>query len=71
MEKNIGRSDKTIRILLALIGATIVMVVDLPMIFNIIIVTLATIFLLTSMIGVCPLYLPFHFSTNKKQSSEL
>lgn len=67
MKKNMGSSDKGIRIVIALVIAALYY-------FNVIEGTLAyvlmaftLIFLLTSFISFCPLYLPFGISTCKKK----
>lgn len=66
MKKNMGATDKTIRLLVA-IG------IFLLYFFNVvegtlayILIALAVIFVLTSLIGFCPLYKPLGINTCKK-----
>ncbi|WP_299057696.1 DUF2892 domain-containing protein [uncultured Polaribacter sp.] len=63
MKKNMGRIDKSIRIILALIFATLYYAGVISGVFGIIILILAAIFVLTSFIGFCPLYAPFKINT--------
>ena len=69
MKKNIGTTDRILRLVFAaavailyfanLISGTIAVVLGL----------VAVIFLLTSAMGFCPLYFPFKISTLKKSAS--
>ena len=66
MKKNMGIIDRTVRTLLAL---TIIILYFTGMINGaaaIILGVFAFIFLLTSFIGFCPLYVPLRLSTRKK-----
>jgi len=63
MKKNMGTIDRVIRILLAIIVAVLYMNGNITGIAAIILGILAVIFLLTSLIGFCPLYVPFKIST--------
>ena len=68
MKKNMGTTDRTLRILIAavLIGLYFGNVVTGTI--GLLALALAGIFLLTSFIAFCPLYLPFRISTRKKSS---
>jgi len=65
MKKNMGTIDRTIRVALAItvgvlyyfgvIGGTLAIVLEV----------VAVIFILTSIFGFCPLYLPFKIRTNQ------
>lgn len=66
MKKNIGTADKVIRVLVALVIAGLVYAEVLTGTLAIVLLVLAGIFVLTSLMGFCPLYLPFGASTNKK-----
>jgi hypothetical protein len=66
MKKNIGTIDKVIRILFAAVIAVLVAIHVVSGAAAIIIGALGTVFLLTSFISFCPLYLPFGISTKKK-----
>ncbi|MDP4208243.1 MAG: DUF2892 domain-containing protein [Bacteroidota bacterium] len=68
MKKNIGTIDKVIRILIAVVITVLFFVQVISGTLGIILMVLAAIFILTSIISVCPLYLPFRLSTNKKKS---
>jgi hypothetical protein len=68
MMKNIGGADRLIRVLLALGIGVLYFTGQIAGTLAIILGFLAVIFLLTSFISVCPLYLPFSFSTRKNAS---
>lgn len=65
MKKNIGTIDKVIRILLAAVIAIVVAMHVISGAAAIIFGVLAAVFLLTSLVSFCPLYLPFGISTKK------
>ena len=67
MKKNMGTIDKVIRILVALVIAGLYFMNIISGTVAIILLVLASIFILTSFIGFCPLYLPFGISTRKKE----
>ncbi len=63
MKKNVGNADKVVRILLA---AAIVILYFTHVItgtLGIILLIIAGILVLTSIFGICPLYLPFGINT--------
>lgn len=67
MKKNMGAVDKAIRILVAFV---IVALYFLQIISGTVAITLliiAGIFILTSFMSFCPLYLPFGISTREKK----
>jgi uncharacterized membrane protein len=67
MKKNMGSADRIIRVMLA---AMVVLLYFMKVISGttaIILLVLATIFVLTSVVGTCPLYLPFGLSTLRKK----
>lgn len=68
MNKNIGNIDKAIRIIIALFIGALYFTDIISGTLGTVLVALAGIFILTSAIGVCPLYLPFGINTcpNKK-----
>lgn len=68
MKKNMGTADKVIRVLVALVIAVLVYAEVLTGTLAIVLLVLAGIFVLTSLLGFCPLYLPFGISTCKKES---
>jgi len=66
MKKNMGFIDKIIRILVAIVIAGLYFANVISGTVAIILLILAGIFILTSFISFCPLYLPFGISTIKK-----
>jgi len=66
MKKNMGTVDRIIRIILAIVILVLYLTDQLSGLALIILGIIAVIFLLTSLIGFCPLYVPFKISTRKK-----
>lgn len=66
MKKNIGTIDKIVRILIAVVIAILYFTNVISGTLGIILLVLSAIFILTSLLGVCPLYLPFKINTKKK-----
>jgi hypothetical protein len=67
MKKNMGSMDKVVRIIVAIV---LIMLYATGMIsgtIGMVLLALAGIFVLTSLISFCPLYLPFGISTCKKK----
>ncbi|WP_291103089.1 MULTISPECIES: YgaP family membrane protein [unclassified Flavobacterium] len=67
MKKNMGSTDKIIRIILAILVGVLYYTKIIEGTVALVLGALAIIFLLTSFIGFCPLYLPFGISTRKKK----
>jgi hypothetical protein len=67
MKKNMGTADKVIRILVAIVIAALFFTNVITGTLGIVLLVLAAIFLLTSFVSFCPLYLPFGIRTNKTQ----
>ena len=67
MKKNMGIADRIIRIILAIVVLVLYLTDQLTGLALIILGILAVIFVLTSLIGFCPLYVPFKISTRKKK----
>ena len=67
MKKNMGTADKAIRLLVVVVIAILFITKVLTGTLAIILLVLAAIFLLTSFISFCPLYLPFGINTDKKK----
>ena len=67
MKKNMGTIDKVIRILVAVVVAVLYFTHVISGTLGIILLALAAIFVVTSLISFCPLYLPFGLSTRKKE----
>jgi fatty acid desaturase len=66
MKKNMGIADRVIRIAVAIIIAALYFAGKISGTTAIILLALALIFILTSFLSFCPLYLPFGISTRKK-----
>lgn len=66
MKKNMGIIDRTIRTLLALTIVVLYLTGLISGVAAIILGIFAIIFLITSLIGFCPLYVPLKLSTRKK-----
>ena len=66
MRTNMGTLDRGIRILIALIIAGLYFTGIISGYIALILIVFAGIFILTSLISFCPLYLPFNLSTKKK-----
>ena len=66
MKKNMGSTDKVIRIILALVVAILYYTGVINGTVAIILGILAIVFVVTSFVGFCPLYFPFKLSTKKK-----
>ena len=67
MKTNMGSIDRITRIIIAIIIGILYAAGQLSGLAAIILLTLAGIFILTSFISFCPLYLPFGISTKKTE----
>lgn len=67
MKKNMGNIDKVIRILIAIVFVALYFTHVVTGTVGIILLVLAAVFVLTSLVSFCPLYLPFSISTLKKK----
>lgn len=67
MKKNIGSSDKIIRLLIAVGIAVLYFTGTISGTLAIVLGVLAVVFVATSFMSFCPLYLPFGISTLKKK----
>jgi hypothetical protein len=67
MKKNMGTVDKVIRILIAVVVVVLWLTNVISGTLAIILLALSAIFIVTSILGFCPLYLPFGLSTGKKE----
>jgi hypothetical protein len=66
MKKNMGSVDRGIRILAAIVIVVLYVTNQITGTAAIILGILAIVFLLTSFVAFCPLYLPFKISTKKE-----
>jgi hypothetical protein len=62
-----GTIDKVIRILVAIVIAVLYFTNVISGTLAYVLLAVAVIFVLTSLLGFCPLYLPFSLSTRKKE----
>lgn len=69
MKKNIGKADKVIRILGAIILLTLYFSNTVSGILGIVFLVISVMFIITSFISFCPLYIPFRISTLKKNKN--
>ena len=67
MKKNMGSIDKGIRVVIAVVIAALYYFNIIEGTLAYVLMALALVFLLTSFISFCPLYLPFGFNTCKKK----
>lgn len=67
MEKNMGSTDKTIRILIAAVILILYFVNVISGALGVILLIIAVIAIVTSLIGFCPLYKLLGINTNKKK----
>ncbi len=66
MKKNMGGADRIIRVILAIVFAALYFTGTVSGTWGIVLVVLGGVFLATSVISFCPLYLPFGINTCKK-----
>jgi hypothetical protein len=66
MKKNMGNIDKGIRILIAIVIVVLYFTNIISGTLAIVLLALSAIFVLTSIIGFCPLYLPLGIKTDKE-----
>ena len=69
MPKNMGTVDRIIRILLAVVIAILFFTNQITGAAAIVLGILAIIFVLTSLVSFCPLYLPFKINTGAKKKA--
>ena len=67
MKKNMGKIDRLLRVILAIIFIVLFFTKTITGVGGIILMMVAGIFLLTSLIRFCPLYYPFGIKTNKSE----
>ncbi|KGE85437.1 MULTISPECIES: DUF2892 domain-containing protein [Phaeodactylibacter] len=66
MKKNMGNTDKLVRVIIAVIIAALYFTNTITGTLGIVLLVLAGVFVLTSVISFCPLYAPFGLSTCKR-----
>ena len=65
MKKNMGSADRIIRVVVAIILGILYFTGTVTGTLGIILLVIGAVFLLTSLVSFCPLYLPFGLSTCK------
>jgi hypothetical protein len=66
LNPNMGTIDRIIRVILAIIFAALYFTGTVTGALGIVLLLLGVVFLLTSIVSFCPLYLPFKISTLRK-----
>lgn len=66
MKANMGTTDRIIRVIIAVIIAALYFTNTITGTLGVVLLALAGIFVLTSIVSFCPLYLPFGINTCKK-----
>jgi K+-transporting ATPase A subunit len=66
MNINMGKADRVFRVIAALVIGALYFAGMMTGVAAIILLAIAVVFVATSFVGVCPLYLPFNISTKKK-----
>lgn len=69
MKKNMGGTDKAIRLLIAAVIVILAFTKVITGTLAVILLVVAVVMILTSLISFCPLYLPFGIHTNKTDKS--
>jgi len=69
MKKNMGGTDRSIRIMLAALMVGLYYFNVIEGVLGIVLLVFASIFVLTSFVSFCPLYLPFGINTCKSKKS--
>ena len=70
MKKNMGNADRAIRVIVAAVIAVLYFMNIIPGALGTVLILIAGIFLLTSLVSFCPLYLPFGLSTCKTENQQ-
>ena len=68
MNKNMGTIDRIIRVILAIVVILLYLAGTITEVAAIILGFIAAIFIITSIVGYCPLYVPLKISTRKHGS---
>lgn len=66
MKKNMGKIDVIVRIVVAIVLSILYFTGTVSGTIGLVLLILGGVFLLTSIVGFCPLYLPFGINTCKK-----
>ena len=66
MKTNLGRIDRTLRLLVAAVCAVLLIAGAVKGTLAIVLAILAAVFVITTFVGFCPSYVPFGISTKEK-----
>jgi len=69
MKVNMGKADRIIRIIVAIVIAVFYFTNQITGVAAIVLGIFAIVMFVTGLIGNCPLYLPFKISTKKKENT--
>ena len=69
MKINMGPADRIIRLVLAAVIAVLYLTKQISGTLAVILGILAVVFIVTSLVGFCPLYCPLRLSTTKKKKT--
>ena len=67
MKKNMGKVDKILRVIVAMVIGLLYFNKSISGMLGMVLLVLAIVFLLTSLISFCPLYLPFGIDTRENK----
>ncbi|MEI8109886.1 MAG: DUF2892 domain-containing protein [Chitinophagia bacterium] len=70
MKKNMGSTDRMIRVIIAIVVSILFFTQTITGTIGLILLVLSGIFLATSFISFCPLYVPFGINTCKKEKKD-
>ena len=70
MKKNMGSTDRIVRVLIAIVFAVLYFMGVIPGVLGIVLMVVAVIFVITSLLNFCPLYTIFGISTCKIDTKE-
>lgn len=68
MKANMGTADRVVRVVVAAVVAGLILTDVVQGVLAIVLGVLAAVFVLTSAVSVCPLYLPFGISTRGRSN---
>ncbi|MCU0418600.1 MAG: DUF2892 domain-containing protein [Cyclobacteriaceae bacterium] len=70
MTKNMGSADRIIRVVIAIVLVALYVTGVIGGTLGLVLIALSVVFVGTSLIGFCPLYLPFGLRTLRKKLAE-
>jgi hypothetical protein len=70
MKKNMGRIDRTLRLVAAAVFAVLLIIGLVKGTLAIVLAILAAVFVITTFVGICPAYVPFGISTKSKTGKD-